>query len=143
MLGTLLAITVAAIVLVILWYRLKAVFKRRQKKKKIVEQQKHFNSPTNHHHQVTAPRYASSEMLSSIHSGQLIGNKSQSQALITPSSPSAIVYKNIDATIGNEPGQNLIDDENQSRQQQQEQEQPDSPTMINNTTTDMQATTEC
>ncbi|UJR26939.1 hypothetical protein I4U23_008247 [Adineta vaga] len=144
-LGTLVAITVAAIILVILWYRLKAIFKRRQKKKKIIEQQKHFNSPSDHHHQqqVTAPRYASSEMLSSIHSGQFNGNKSQSQALITPSSPSAIVYKNIDAMIGNEPSQNLNDDdENQSHQQEQEQ-QIEPQNVIENKMTDIQATTEC
>ncbi len=131
-LGTLIAITIGAIVLVILWYRFKAVFKQRKKKKKIIEQQKHLNSPTNNHHHSTAPRYASSEMLSSIHSTQLIGNKSQSQALIAPTSPPATVYKNVDALV-NDPIQNFIDDENQSSPQN----------LTNDRTTEIQAITQC
>lgn len=134
-LGTLVGITIAAIVLVILWYRLKAVYKRRQKKKKIVEQQKQFSSPANsHHHHSTAPRYASSDMLSSIHSGQFIGNKGQSQALIASSTPSATVYKNVDAAAtaaaaGNESVQSLAGEDNQRQQA--------------SSTTEIEATTEC
>jgi hypothetical protein len=129
-LGTLAAITIGAIILVILWYRLKAMFKRQEKKKKIVEQQRQLNSPSNNNHS-TAPRYASSDMLGSIHSTQLTGNKSQSQALIAPASSSpSTIYKNVDA-LANDPIQNFIDEEN--RQQNITDEKP----------IDIQATTQC
>ena len=91
-----------------------------------------MNSPSNNQHHSTAPRYASSEMLSSIHSTQLIGNKSQSQALIAPTSPSATIYKNVDATV-NDPIQNFIDEENQLRPQN----------LTNDKTTEIQAITQC
>jgi hypothetical protein len=132
-LGTLIAITIAAIVLVILWYRVKAYYKRKQKKKKIIEQQKPFSSPSNNHHHSTAPRYASSDMLGSIHSGQFIGKQSHSQALIAPSTPTAVVYKNIDATASNEPVQIFAEEEYQ----------PQSSSQINDQTTEIEATTEC
>ena len=55
-------------------------------------------------------------MLGSIHSAQLSGNRSQSQALIVPASPPITVYKNVDA-LANDPIQNYIDEENQQQQQ--------------------------
>jgi hypothetical protein len=136
-LGTLVAITIGAIILVILWYRLKTIFKQK-KKKKIIEEQKHFNSPLNKNKNInnnhsTAPRYASSDMLSSIDSIQLTGNKSQSQALVAPPSPPTIVYKNVDA-LANDSIQSYIDDENQQSQQEN---------LTNDRTTEIQAITQC
>ena len=122
MLGTLIGITILAIVLVILWYRLKAIFKRQQKKKKILEQQRHLNSPFNQNHNSSTPRYASSDILGSIHSTQLPGNKSQSQALIaaaatattvTAASPSSTLYQNVDV-LTNESIQNGVDDDEEN-----------------------------
>lgn len=136
-LGTLIAITIAAIIFVILWYRLKAIFKRRQKQKKLLEQQKHFNSPSNNNLHSTAPRYASSDMLSSLPSAQLSGNKSQSQALIAASaSPTATVYKNVDA-LTNDSIQNYIDDE--SLRNQPSSSLPDD----DQRTIDIEANTQC
>lgn len=134
-LGTLVAITVAAIIFVILWYRLKAMFKRRQKQKKLLEQQKHFTSPSTNNLHSTVPRYASSDMLSSLPSAQLTGNKSQSQALIAPASPTATVYKNVDA-LANDSIQNYIDDESL-------QQRPSLPTQDDNHTIDIEANTQC
>lgn len=114
-LGTLVAITVVAIILVILWYRLKTIFKRRQKQKKMLDQQKHFSSPSPNNLHSTAPRYASSDMLSSLPSAQLTGSKSQSQALIAPASPPATVYQNADA-LANDSIQSYIDDESLHQQ---------------------------
>jgi FtsZ-interacting cell division protein ZipA len=110
-LGTLMAITIAAIVLVILWYRLKAVFKRRQKQKKMLEQQARLTLSTsnnnNNQNPSTALRYASADMLSSaVQSTPLTGNKSQSQALIASAMPTPTIYKNIDA-IADDSIQNL------------------------------------
>ncbi|CAF3379517.1 unnamed protein product [Rotaria sp. Silwood2] len=150
-LGTLITITVGAIILVICWYRLKTIYKRKQKRKNHVEQQRNLNLPSknnnnnNNNSQVTAPRYASSDMLSSVYSTQLAGNTSQSQSLIAQASPPSIVYKNIDA-ITDESIQNYIDDENQQQQQQrqqqqQEQEQPQD--LTNDNMTEIQATTQC
>lgn len=141
-LGTLVAITIGAIILVILWYRVKAMFKRKQKKKKIIEQQKNFSIPSNTNTTInnnnshsTGPRYASSEVLSSIPSTQLIGNNSQSQALIESETPPPTVYKNADA-LANDSIHSYIDEENQQQQPQQE-------TLTNNTAEDIQAITEC
>ena len=121
-LGTLLAITLAAIILVILWYRMKTVFKGRQKQKKMLEQQARLTlSPSNNNnnqHLSTAPRYASADMLSSaVQSAPLTGNKSQSQALIASAMPTPTVYKNIDA-IADDSIQNLTttDEANASHQ---------------------------
>lgn len=161
-LGTLLAITIGAIILVILWYRLKAMFKRKQKKKKIIEQQKYLNSPLTKNPNITTttnndnnninshstePRYASSDMLSSIPSTQLINNNSQSQALIAPATPPTTVYKNVDA-LANESIHSFIDEESQQQQQQQQQEQqlqlqPEEEILPTDRTTDIQAITEC
>ena len=101
-LGILVAITVGAIILVILWYRLKTVFKRREKQKKMLEQQARLNSSpsnnNNNQHLSTTPRYASADMLSSaLQNTQFTGNKSQSQALIASAMSMPTVYKNIDA----------------------------------------------
>lgn len=121
-LGTLLAITVAAIILVILWYRMKTVFKRRQKQKKMLEQQARLTlSPSNNNNNQsisTAPRYASADMLSSsVQSVPLTVHKSQSQALIASAMPTPTVYKNIDA-IADDSIQNLTttDEANASQQ---------------------------
>ena len=135
-LGTLIAITIAAIIFVILWYRLKAIFKRRQKQKKLLEQQKHFNSPSNNNLHSTAPRYASSDMLSSLPSAQLPGNKSQSQALIAPASPTATVYKNVDAHT-NDSIQNYIDDESLRHQPSSSIQDDDQKTI------EIEANTQC
>ncbi|CAF4337207.1 unnamed protein product, partial [Adineta steineri] len=113
-------------------------YKRKQKKKKIIEQQRNFNSPSTNFNQSTAPRYASSEMLSSTPSTQFIGNKSQSQALIAPTAAaSAVVYKNIEATTTNESIQNLNDIENQQQQETQSQ------ILTDDRTTEIEATTQC
>jgi hypothetical protein len=127
-LGTLVAITIGAIILVFFWYRFKAMHKRRQKKKQIVEQQRQFNSPgDNNNYQSTSPRYASSDMSSSVHSAQLPASQSQSQALIElPISQLSNIYKDIEAIDKEDPIENFIDDESL---------QQDSP--------EMQATTQC
>jgi hypothetical protein len=106
-LGTLVAITIGAIILVFFWYRFKAMLRRRKKKKKFIENQRHFNSPALNSHHSSAPRYASVDMLGSIHSAYLFDNKNQCEALIE--SPQAI-YKNIEA-IENNRIENFIDDE--------------------------------
>jgi cytoskeletal protein RodZ len=130
-LGTLAAITIGAVCLVILWYRVKAIFNRQQKQKKIVEQQRQVNSPSNNNHS-TAPRYASSDLSEgSIHSAQLIGNRNQSQALITSVSPPITVYKNVEA-LANDSIQSYMDDENQQQQN-----------LPNYRTTEIQANTQC
>jgi hypothetical protein len=135
-----LGITIGAIALVVLWYRMKTVFKRRKKNKNFVEQQRQLSSPStnnNNNNHSTAPRYASSDMLGSIHSTQLISNKSQSQALIAPASPPTTVYKNVEALANNDPIQTYPDQENQQQQQEQQ------PNLTNDTTTELQAVTEC
>ncbi|CAF0905425.1 unnamed protein product [Rotaria sp. Silwood1] len=135
-LGTLIAITLGAIILVICWYRLKTIYTRKEKRKKTIEQQRNFNLPpkNNNNALLTAPRYASSDMLSSVYSTQLAGNTSQSQTLIAPASPPSIVYKNVDA-ITNDAIQNYIDEENQQQQQPKN--------VTNDNTTEIQATTQC
>jgi hypothetical protein len=105
-LGTLSAITIGAIILVFFWYRFKAMLKRRKKKKNFVEQQRHSNSPSINNHNLVAPRYTSSDMLSSSQSAYLSTSKSQSEALIEPST--SIIYKNIE-NINNDSTENFID----------------------------------
>ena len=112
------------------------VFKQKEKQKKMIEQQKHahsssHNTTTNHS---TAPRYASSDMISSIHSAPLTGRKSQSQALIGPASSPGTVYKNVDA-IATDSIQSYIDDESQ--------QQPQQENLTNDRTTEIQAFTQC
>jgi cytoskeletal protein RodZ len=146
-LGTLVAITVGAIILVILWYRLKTIFKRKQKKKKIIDQQKHLSSPSNNNistinNHSTAPRYASSDMLSSIHNTQLAGSKSQSQALIASATPPPTVYKNADA-LANDSIHSFIDDEHQQQQQEPQEPQQENLTNENDKTAEIQAVTQC
>jgi hypothetical protein len=97
-LATLAAITIGAIIIVFFWYRFKTMLKRRKKKKNFIELQRHFNSPITNNHPSTAPRYASSEILGSLHSGHLSGGKTQSEALIeSPMSKPLTIYKNIEA----------------------------------------------
>jgi hypothetical protein len=82
-------------------------------------------------------------MLSTIYNTQLNGNKSQSQVLIEPAVPPTTVYKNADA-LANESIHSYIDDENQQQQQQQQQEQqPQQENLINDRTTEIEATTQC
>ena len=136
-LATLTAITIAAIILVILWYRLKTIFKRNQKRKKLLEQQRRLNlstpsNNTNPQRSVT-PRYASSDMLSSMQNIQYPSNKSQSQALIAPPVVSATVFKNIDALTNDSIQSYPVDDET-SIQTANVNEQK---------TTDIEATTSC
>ncbi len=134
-LGTLVAITIGAIILVILWYRFTTIYKRKQKQKKLFEQQKHFNSPSSNNLHSMAPRYASTDMISSLPTGQFTSNKNQSQALMAPASPLITVYKNIDASV-NDSIQSYIDDENQPQQSQQEN-------ITTDETTDIEANTQC
>ncbi len=93
-LGTLVAITIGAIILVFFWYRFKTMLKRRKKKKSFVEQQRHFNSPSINNHNLTVPCYTSSDMLGSIPGAYLSTIKSQSEALIEPSTSN--IYKNME-----------------------------------------------
>jgi Flp pilus assembly protein TadB len=135
-LGTLIAITVAAIILVILWYRLKTIFKRQQKRKKILEQQRRLNLSSSNNNNLqpsTTQRYASSDMLTSVPSVQLAGNQGQSQALIASTTPSTLVYKNVDA-LANDSIQILKATDDTSSQQVKLNDQR---------TTDIQATTPC
>ncbi|CAF4051179.1 unnamed protein product, partial [Rotaria sordida] len=132
-LGTLIAITAGAVIFVICWYRLKAIYTRKEKRKKNLEQPKNFNlSSQNNNSQLTAPRYASSDLLSGVYSTPLAGNATQSQSLIAPASPPSIVYKNVDA-LTDDSIHNYIDDENQ--------QQPQNST--NDKMTEIQATTQC
>jgi hypothetical protein len=106
-LGTLVAITIGAIILVFFWYHFKTILRRRKKKKKFIQHQRHFNSPVLNSPHSSAPRYASVDMLGSIHSAYLFDNKNQSEALIQSPQP---IYKNIEA-IENNRIENFIDDE--------------------------------
>lgn len=107
-LGTLLAITIGAIILVFFWYRFKSMLKRRKKKKSFVEHQRHFNSPAIHNHShPIAPCYASSDMSGSVHSGRLSISKSQSEALIEPSISN--IYQNFEK-ITSEPMKSLLNE---------------------------------
>ncbi|CAF3525468.1 unnamed protein product [Rotaria socialis] len=137
-LGTLIAITVAPVILVILWYRLKRLYIQKQKRKKVIEQKRGLNSISSnnmtHYPQTTAPRYASSDMLSSMYSGQSIGNKNPSQTLISPASPPSTIYKNVDA-LNNDSIQSIDHEENQLQRQSQN--------LTNDKTSEIQETTEC
>lgn len=134
-LGTLIAITVVAIILVILWYRFKGIYKQKQKQKKANEQKRNFSTTLSNNPQTSVPRYASSEMLDSIHSTQSTGgNKTQSQVLIAPASTPSIVYKNVDAVNG----ESIQDLDNSEIQQQSP---PSAST--NDKTIEIQETTEC
>jgi hypothetical protein len=134
-LGTLIAITIGAIIFLLFWYRLKTILKRRKKKKSFVEQQQHFNSPAINNH-LTTPRYASSDISGSIYSEHLSMSKSQSEALIEPpvlqTSPSC---KNIE-TIENNYVENFIDDESLKQDSTEK-------TTTTTTTTEMQEVTQC
>ncbi|CAF3594771.1 unnamed protein product [Rotaria sp. Silwood1] len=111
-LGTLIAITISAIVLVFFWYRFKAILKQKKKKKSFIEQQqRHFNSPVLNHHHSIATHYASSDTLGSIHSAPVSGSKSRSETLIEPPTLHSLsIYKNTEA-IDNEHIKTFIDDE--------------------------------
>ncbi|CAM4827570.1 unnamed protein product [Rotaria magnacalcarata] len=136
-LGTLIAITVAAVILVIIWYRLKRLYIQKQKRKK-VEQKRGLNlissNTITNHPQTTAPRYASSDMLSSLYSGQSMGNKNQSQTLIARASPPSTIYKNVDA---------LNNDSIQSIDHEESQQQLQSQNLTNGKTIEIEDTTEC
>jgi hypothetical protein len=111
-LATLAAITIGAIILVFFYYRFKTMLKRKRKKKNFVELQRQLSSPATNNYRSTVPRYASSDMLSSIHSGHIFGGKIQSEALIESSSSQPLtIYKNIDA-VDKDPIENLIEKEN-------------------------------
>ena len=135
-LGTLAGITLLAVLLVILWYRLKATYKRRKKQKKILEQQRHFSSSRaqpSTSHSITVPRYASSDMISSLPgSSQAITTKSQSQVLIEPKPLVSTVYKNDDALTSN-PTEILFDRDDENNHQGSIKEEQ---------ATDIQATTQ-
>jgi hypothetical protein len=87
-----------SILFVFIWYRFKYTLKQRKKKKNLIQQQqRHFNSPATNNHYTAAPRYASPDISSSIHSGYLSVSKSQSEALIEPSA--STIYKNMEKFI--------------------------------------------
>ncbi|CAF1194058.1 unnamed protein product [Rotaria sordida] len=114
-LGTLIAITIGAIVFVYFWYRFKGILRQKKKKKTfLVQQQGHFNSPIlnhHHHHLSIAIHYASSDILGSINNVHLSRSKSHSQTLIEPPILQSLsMYKNTES-IDNDQIVNFIDDE--------------------------------
>jgi len=100
------------------------MLKRRKKKKNFVEQQRNLNSPSINNHNLVAPSYTSSDMLSSSQSAYLSTSKSQSEALIEPST-STIDKKDIE-NINNDSTENFIDQDSTEKKP-----------------TEMQAVTQC
>lgn len=112
-LGILMAITIVAIILVILWYRAKSVLQRQQQRKKLLEQQRRLNVTSNvaagHNHpsssvnqiRSTATCYASSEMLTTLPTVPLNESRSQSLALVNSTGTTGSLNDKIHTSLTN------------------------------------------